>query len=525
MRFLLLLAAAASLAGQSPQTPPCTEDKRSECWIEAANRPGCQFWYDGETPSLKAYWSGECPGGLAEGRGTLTWRVCFWDNGACMPVEIEQSGSFLNGRKDGQWIDGPLDAASCHRWNTDMYFMAATVQDVTACLEAGADVNAYKSGYSAGTPLHRAVRKNDLPMIEVLLDAGADVDARDGGGGTPLHVAANYSDKLAVSKVLLAAGADVNARDSNWNTPLHELARFNHPLGDQSVELARILIDAGANVETRQRHGNTPLHYAARREEIPIVEVLLEAGADVHARNDDGETPLIKAVGEMSDNRTDVVEMLLAAGADAKTRTEDGRTLLHYVRNDGIPEVYNVLLDAGADLEARDNEGKTPLHRAARFGGLGRAKLEWLLAAGADLEARDNEGNTPLHAVFESKVRTVPKELPKGLQPESVEMEFVKVLIKAGANLEARNNEANTPLHLAAKYIFGFNGAVYGFNEHLGVWHPGHTGPHPQHAGDAIRILLAAGADPSARNGEGETPCDLYRRNIFLRAEKVAQCQ
>ena len=386
MRFLLLLA-AASLAAQSPQTPPCTEDKRSECWIEAANQPGCQFWHDGEIHSLKADWSGECSGGFAEGRGTLTWSACFWDNGHCMLFEIEQSGSLLNGRKDGRWIDGPLDAAGCHRWNTDMYFMAATVQDVAACLEAGADVNAYESGYRAGTPLHHAARKNDLPMIELLLNAGADVDARDSGGHTPLHVAANSRDKPAVFKALLAAGADVNAGDNSWDTPLHGVALNGDPLGDQSVELARILIDAGANVETRQRYGNTPLHYAARSEQILIVEFLLEAGADVHARNDEGETPLYEAAGGMLDNNTDVVEALLAAGADVKTRNEYGMTLLHRVRNDATPAVYNVLLDAGADLEARDDEG-----------------------------------NTPLHAVFESKVDIGPQKLPKGLQPESEEM-------------------------------------------------------------------------------------------------------
>ena len=115
MRVLLLLIAAASLAGQSPRTPLCTEDKRSACWIEVANQPGCQFWHDEEILGLKADWLGECSSGLAEGEGTVTWRFCLWDNGACMPLEQEQSGNFLNGRRQGKWIKGPLAAAACYR--------------------------------------------------------------------------------------------------------------------------------------------------------------------------------------------------------------------------------------------------------------------------------------------------------------------------------------------------------------------------------------------------------------------------
>ena len=176
--LILSLATTASLAGQSPPSPSCTEDTRSACWVQVLRPLGCRFWHDERTPSLTVRWSGNCVRGFAEGEGTITWDRCFWDNGACMPSVIEESGSFLNGRREGRWIEGPLDAAGCHRWNTDMYFKAATVEDVARCLDAGADVNANKSGYRAGTPLHHAVRKDDLPTIELLLTAGAEVDAR-----------------------------------------------------------------------------------------------------------------------------------------------------------------------------------------------------------------------------------------------------------------------------------------------------------------------------------------------------------
>ena len=512
MRVLLLLAAAVSLAGQSLRTPSCTEDKRSECWIEVANQPGCQFWLGDTTPYLKAHWSGECSQGLAEGRGTVTWRSCLWHNGNCMLLETEQTGSFLNGKRQGRWIEGPLDALGCHRWNTEMYFRNATLEDVTACLDAGADVNAQAS--VSDTPLHHAVRKNDLSIIEVLLNAGANVDAEGSDGSTPLHVA----------------------------------AKFNIDLGNQSVVLARILIDAGANVEAQDDEGNTPLHLAADRMKLPTIEALLKAGADVDARDDEGKTPLHDVVEDTGfrrdggwwriDERLDVVEALLAAEADPMARDERGRTPMRHGLMSGNlalyrvlleagadpmatrdewgrepmhhalfgmnPELYAILLEAGADVNARDNEGETPLHLAAHLDML-LGEIEFLLAAGADLEARDNEGNTPLHAVFESDVRIGPRKLQKGLDPISEDMEAVEVLIKAGADIEARDNEGNTPLHLAAKYIAERNGVVHGFNEVTGVFHIDYSldGPAPIRLHAAMRSGLCwrPGQTPRRRTG------------------------
>ena len=320
---VVVLLATPALAAQLPPAPSCTEDTRSACWMEVANQPGCRFWHDDRTPGVTADWSGECSSGLAEGSGTVTWRDCILDNGVCMPFAQQQSGSFLNGMRHGRWSEGPSDAAACYRWNTEMYFNAATVEDVIACLDAGADVNASQSGYLGGTPLHHAVWKNDLPMIEVLLNAGAYVDARV-NGNTPLLEAAGKSDNPAIYNTLLEAGADVNALSNNWDTPLHELARFNSDLGHQSVALAKILIDAGADMNARQRHGFTPLHFAARRVALPIIELLLEAGAEVDMPNNWGETPLDEAVGHTVYNKTDAIEALLAAGANPMARDEGG---------------------------------------------------------------------------------------------------------------------------------------------------------------------------------------------------------
>ena len=124
---------------------------------------------------------------------------------------------------------------NCKQWNTDEYFNTATVEDVTACLEAGAELMARNK--LGNTPLHDAAGNNKNPaVIEALLKAGADPMARDEKGGTPLHVLADRRSwtsggrgAVAVIEVLLAAGADPMAKNSEGGTPW-DLVKRNREL-------------------------------------------------------------------------------------------------------------------------------------------------------------------------------------------------------------------------------------------------------------------------------------------------------
>ena len=157
---------------------------------------------------------------------------------------------------------------SCEEWNTKEYFQTATVEDVTACLDAGADPKV--QDYDGDTPLNKAAGYNENPAVsEVLLAAGAKLEARASMQNTPLHQAARYNENSAVVQVLLAAGAELEVRDKDGNTPLHWAAKYVH-----------------FHFPDHVKHlGDDDPHAGG------TIEALLDAGADPMAPNAAGETP------------------------------------------------------------------------------------------------------------------------------------------------------------------------------------------------------------------------------------------
>ena len=136
-----------------------------------------------------------------------------------------------------------------------------------------------------------AVTAGDPDRARALLAAGADANARDDAGATPLTRAA-HAGNLALVRVLLGAGADVNAADAHGWTALTK-AVYNADLDRGFADVAQALIDAGADVEARIGYGIRPLMLAAGYGETAVVAALLNAGADVVARNDGGLTALM----------------------------------------------------------------------------------------------------------------------------------------------------------------------------------------------------------------------------------------
>ena len=145
------------------------------------------------------------------------------------------------------------------------------------------------------TALHLAAGFNGNPeIVDLLVQAGIDVDAGKKWFFSPLHAAARFNAEPGVAGALLDAGADVNA---GWydGKPLHEAVAWN-----RNPAVAELLLSAGADVNARDEYKCTPLHSAARFAENPeVVELLLRAGADLTARCNK-ETPVELAVREES---------------------------------------------------------------------------------------------------------------------------------------------------------------------------------------------------------------------------------
>jgi ankyrin repeat protein len=108
--------------------------------------------------------------------------------------------------------------------------------------------------------------------------------------------------------VLLARGADPNARDDEGRTPLMSAVLGN------SVALAGLMLESDADVNARDEHGWTALHYAAEEQAPEMARILIARGADIDAQDGEGRTPLWRAVFS-AHGRQEVVDLLREAGA------------------------------------------------------------------------------------------------------------------------------------------------------------------------------------------------------------------
>jgi len=140
------------------------------------------------------------------------------------------------------------------------------------------------------TPLHAAVIRNQEPVVILLLQQGAKVDAKERTtGATPLHLTAVYGrDKLA--KLLIQKGADVNERMKFGITPLHTAAQF------RQLQVAELLLNKKADINRADDEGYTALHFAAQNGDEETVRVLIRHGADKNRQeNLHNKTPLMIA--------------------------------------------------------------------------------------------------------------------------------------------------------------------------------------------------------------------------------------
>ncbi len=403
-------------------------------------------------------------------------------------------------------------------------------------LENGADVLVLDKGN--WTLLHHAAQTGPPALVELLLGAKLDINARQWNGETPLHKA----DSPEIAKLLLDHGADINVKDKEGLTPIDRVfgdtAEFlakrgamldfsavflmrrlgeaeaylkrDSTLADQRLttgcfpldqaiyqgwpDMARLLLDYKVDVN-KPLDGAPPVYRAASEGRLEILQMLLDHGAKVDALGDlDRETPLTAAARQ---GNADVVRLLLKHGADVNGGS--GCTPLYMAAAYGRTDVVRVLLDAHpADARHLDRA----LFATANGGGqTTSAQLaevaRLLIARGADIEARDDFRHTALVlASLRGSAEVVALFLDKGAKVNVVDNNgssalhhaafrsypgIVNLLLSHGAEVNVRNADGDMPLHLAAR--------------HADI--------------EVVRALLEHKADATAKDKAGKLPWEL----------------
>ena len=391
---------------------------------------------------------------------------------------------------------------------------------VAVLLAAGAEVGST----SGATLLNKAAFVEGLETVTMLLEAGADIHAREGDGDTPLLSAADYGGfrNPEVLEALVEAGADVNDRNEHGETVL---GRALGSPANRVTEVVRSLLDLGADPNA-PGFLSSPLHQAARRGDNPeLITLLLDAGADVNARARGGDTPLHRADG------TAVIAALLSGGAEVDARGARGQTPLHRAIETKKPANVAALIESGADVHALIGDGNTPLHMASRWPSRMRRweddppeadtlMVVALVAAGADINARNELGETPLHVAARNRHDPVAdKLLALGADPLAMDdlgrapkrtvcdwmvgqffqftpWQSVLGCLQAGADVHARGESGETPLHGLASEAGGVTSVGMGLSVHVDTY------PFAR----IISAFVEAGADVHARDRRGATP-------------------
>jgi uncharacterized protein len=386
--------------------------------------------------------------------------------------------------------------------------MAKDVTTVRALLKQGADVNAAQG--DGMTALHWAASNGDLGLAQMLMYAGANLRATTRlNGYSPLFLASREGQSSVV-EALLKAGAEADARSSTGSTPLMLAAASGN------VEAVRLLLDARADPTAKETaRGQTALMFAAAYNRVGAVELLTQRGADVGATSkvvdlyeltrEEAAAPAARAGaggGAGSGGQRQGGQAGQAAEAPKRPQIpgldrgynyteliayQGGMTALMFAAREGHVETAKALLDAGGNVnQVRVGDQTTALLMATINGHFDLAK--YLLDRGADATLAGENGATPLYAALNcvwAQKSNYPQ--PRAFtQQTTTYLDLMSALLDKGADPNVR---------LKKKIWYsGYNSDLSGVDE---------TGATPfwraAYASDidAMKLLAARGADPT----------------------------
>lgn len=378
------------------------------------------------------------------------------------------------------------------------------------------------------TQLMQAAEVGDTSVVRQLLAQGANINAQDDRGRTPV-MAATHGNHVETVRVFIEAGADINIRDNRSDNP------FLYAGAEGMLDILKLTIDAGADTRLTNRFGGTALIPAADRGHVEIVkELLARTDVDVNHVNNLGWTALLEAIilGDGGDRHQQIVQLLVDHGANIKIADKDEVTPLEHAQARGFREIEQILQEAarvrdqgliaaaaaddatavqewlsqGASVHAQDEAGVTALIAAAYRNHLEVAEL--LIEADADVNAKDEtQQSAYLIATSDGYLELLQMTLKAGADVHSKDsfngtgliraaerghVEIIRELLKTDIEIDHVNRLGWTALLEAI--ILGEGG-----DRHIEV----------------VRLLVEAGADVNLADSNGASPLAHARQRGF----------
>ncbi len=343
-------------------------------------------------------------------------------------TQLKKDASAINATDDGGFT-GLMKAVSQNDY-----------EKAELLLKYGAGVNARFSGVNI-----KAMNRD--PQVLAHFD-----------GVTPLHLAVMYGNYLTrsdingiywydptdMAQLLLNYGADVNARDKNNDTPMHKLFFMDQSgTEDRRFQMLELLLAYGADINAQNNQGFTMAHIAAERNYGAWLQRMIAVYGDIidfSLKDNAGLTPRNLADKNGYGFLVEIIDFILkpVVGIDgnARERDQQGRTgLMHAIARNNY-ELAQELIKRGADVNAVDNDGNTPLYYAVNNKRRPLLFVTLLLARGAEVNNSNKDGMTPLL-------------LATSVLPLNERVPVVSQLLAKGAAQNVQDKRGNTPLHRA----------------------------------------------------------------------------
>ena len=189
-----------------------------------------------------------------------------------------------------------------------------------------------------------AAERGDTAAVLAMISAGANINAQDGCGCTPV-MAATHGNHADTVRALIQAGADINLRDGRRDNVLLYAG------AEGLLDILRLAIAASADTRITNRFGGTALIPAAERGHVEVVrELLTHSDVDVNHVNNLGWTALLEAIvlSDGGPRHQEIVHLLIAHGANVNLPDKDGKTPLQLARQRGFAPIERMLAQARA---------------------------------------------------------------------------------------------------------------------------------------------------------------------------------